>query len=208
VKEDNGSLIAGAVAGAIAVTAGVAIANFDGFGDVPACAEVVSVDPVTQTVRTPREDCNPETVTQQKPVKDEKRIAGSVIGAVVGGVAGNQIGSGTGKDIATAAGAVAGGVAGNKIQKEIQEHNTEQVVETRCHTVYDSSQKTVAYDVKYRLGDKVTRSTRSAGITGRANAFPSTSSSPERACRDQLSVRRSQAGERQRHHIERPSNAM
>lgn len=151
----NKSLIAGAVAGAIAVTAGIAIAGFDGFDDGAEYAQVVKVEPVTETVRTPREDCGPEQVTRQEPVKDEKRITGSVIGAVVGGVVGNQVGSGTGKDIATAAGAVAGGVAGNKIQKEIQEQNTEQVVENRCRTVYDMSQKTVAYDVTYRIDDEL-----------------------------------------------------
>jgi len=151
----NKSLIAGAVAGAIAVSAGLAIASYDGFGDRDEYAQVIEVDPVTETVRTPREECAPEQVTRQEPVKDDKRITGSVIGAVVGGVVGNQVGSGTGKDIATAAGAVAGGVAGNKIQKEIQEQNTEQVIESRCHTVYDTSQRTVAYDVTYRIDDQV-----------------------------------------------------
>lgn len=151
----NKSLIAGAVAGAIAVTAGIAIAGFDGLGHEQQYAEVVDVEPVVETVRTPREECAPEEVTRQEPVKDEKRITGSVVGAIVGGVVGNQVGSGTGKDIATAAGAVAGGVAGNKIQKEIQEQNTEQVVENRCRTVYDSSTRTVGYDVTYRIDDEV-----------------------------------------------------
>jgi uncharacterized protein YcfJ len=152
----NKSLIAGGIAGAIAVTAGLAIAEFDAFDDAkPEYADVIDVDPVSETVRTPREDCSDQAVTEQKPVKDEKRITGSVIGAVVGGVVGNQIGSGSGKDIATAAGAVAGGVAGSKVQKEIQENNTETRIETECRTVYDTSQRTIGYVVTYRIGDEV-----------------------------------------------------
>ena len=43
--------------------------------------------------------CNDQTVTHQQPVKDEKRIAGTVIGAVVGGVLGSQVGDGTARKL-------------------------------------------------------------------------------------------------------------
>ena len=109
---------------------------------------------MTKTVSTPRQVCADEVVTRQKPVKDEKRITGTVVGAVVGGVLGHQVGSGRGQDVATAAGAAAGGYAGNQVQKKVQEGNTYQDTEQRCRTEYDSKQETVGYDVRYRLNDK------------------------------------------------------
>jgi uncharacterized protein YcfJ len=146
----NKSLLIGALLGAIVVTAGGAIASFDLFK--PKFAEVLAVAPVTKQIRTPRQECSEVPVTRQAPVKDQKRIAGTVIGAVVGGVIGNQIGGGSGRKIATVAGAAGGGYAGNKVQQNLQQRNTTTVMESRCKTVYDTSQKLLGYDVKYRLG--------------------------------------------------------
>ncbi|HMN43724.1 MAG TPA: glycine zipper 2TM domain-containing protein [Povalibacter sp.] len=150
----NKSLVTGLVIGAAVVTAGAAIGGLDVFDRKPKYADVLDVEPVSETIRTPRQVCNDEVVTHQKPVKDEKRITGSVVGAVVGGVLGSQVGSGSGRDAATVAGAAAGGYAGNKIQKHVQNTNTYQTTETKCQTVYDSSEKVIGYDVKYRLGDE------------------------------------------------------
>lgn len=149
----NKSLVTGLVVGALVVTAGAAVGGLDVFDRKPKFADVIDVDPISETIRTPRQVCNDEAVTHTQPVKDEKRIAGTVIGAVVGGVLGNQIGDGDGRKIATAAGAAAGGYAGNKVQQRVQQGNTYTTTETRCQTVYDSSKKVVGYNVKYRLGD-------------------------------------------------------
>src|SRR5512138_1384654 len=105
----NKSLVTGLVIGAALVTAGGAIANLNLFDRGPKFAEVLDVSEVKETIRTPREVCKEHVVTRTQPVKDEKRVAGTVIGAVVGGVLGNQIGDGSGRKIATAAGAAAGG---------------------------------------------------------------------------------------------------
>lgn len=121
----------------------------------PRFARVVASTPVVETERVAREACHDEQVTRQKPVKDEKRVAGAALGAVIGGVLGNQVGDGDGQKLATAAGAIAGGVAGSKIQKRMQQGNTETVTEKRCETVYDTKEKTVGYDVRYRVGDSV-----------------------------------------------------
>ena len=114
-------------------------------------ADVVSVVPAFDNRRAAREDCNDEAVTQQVPIKDEKRVAGTAIGAVIGGVLGNQVGSGDGKKLATAAGAVAGGYAGGKTQKHLQEGNTETVVEHHCKTVYGNQNIPAGFDVTYLL---------------------------------------------------------
>jgi uncharacterized protein YcfJ len=180
----NRSLVTGLVIGAAVVTAGATVANFARsdrttqagteapappvvvpenvapenvevvVDNTPKFAEVLNVDTVTKTTRKPRQVCNDRVVTHTAPPKDENRIAGTVIGAVVGGVLGNQIGDGRGKKLATAAGAAAGGYTGNKVQEQMQNGNTYTTTETNCSTVYDSSEKIIGYDVRYRLGDQ------------------------------------------------------
>ncbi|MBV6424541.1 MAG: hypothetical protein NAOJABEB_02353 [Steroidobacteraceae bacterium] len=149
----NRQTLIGAVAGAVLVTGVAALAGYKAMSG-GSYAEVLSADEIMKTVKTPRQVCHDETVTRQKPVKDSHQVAGTVIGAVVGGVLGNQVGSGSGRDIATVAGAAAGGYAGNKVQERMQQGNTEQVVEQRCETVYDSKEAaTGKYKVRYRFED-------------------------------------------------------
>ena len=116
---------------------------------------MLAVQPIKETIKTPREVCKDVAVTRQAPVKDQHQIAGTAIGAVVGGLLGNQVGGGNGKKIATVAGAVGGGYAGNKVQEGMQERDTYTTTETRCHTVTDTSEKLVGYDVKYQLDGKI-----------------------------------------------------
>lgn len=146
----NKSLITGLVVGGIAVTAAGAFAGYQAMDDRRS-AEVLNVQPLTKTIRTPRQVCSDEVVTHQAATKDPNQVAGTIIGAVAGGVLGNQIGGGTGKTVATVAGAAAGGYAGNKVQENMQEKNTTQTVERRCRTVYDSSEAPDGYEVRYRL---------------------------------------------------------
>lgn len=141
----NRHLLIGGIVGAAAATAiaGVAMLESKDY------AEVVSVEPVSTTVSVPREQCRDQVVEVQKPVKDDKQIAGTVAGAVIGGALGRQVGDGRGQDLATVAGAAAGGYAGNKVQEKIQENNTEQRVERVCETVYDEHQEPAGYEVTY-----------------------------------------------------------
>jgi uncharacterized protein YcfJ len=120
----------------------------------PAFAEVVSVKEVVEPVLTPREKCEDIQVKQQAPVKDEKRIAGSVVGGLAGGLLGSTVGGGQGKTLATVAGAAAGGYAGNRVQKNMQEKDVVTTTERRCKTVNEKSQKLVGYDVSYRFDGK------------------------------------------------------
>lgn len=149
----NKSMLAGTVLGvAVATTAG----SIAGYKMLTASeyAEVLAVTPVTETVNTPREECQDVVVTKQAAVKDEHKIAGSVLGAVAGGLAGNAIGGGGKNTGAKIAGAVVGGVAGNRIQDGMQKGDTYQTTERRCNTVTDVSEITVGYNVEYRLGDE------------------------------------------------------
>ncbi|SDG87537.1 Uncharacterized conserved protein YcfJ, contains glycine zipper 2TM domain [Pseudomonas benzenivorans] len=149
----NKSMLVGAVLGAVGVTAGGAVATYN-LVSGPEYAEVLAVQPVKETIKTPREVCKDVAVTRQKPVQDQHQIAGTAIGAVVGGLLGNQVGGGSGKKIATVAGAVGGGYAGNKVQENMQANDTYTTTETRCSTVTDTSEKVVGYDVKYQLDGK------------------------------------------------------
>jgi uncharacterized protein YcfJ len=151
----NKSMMVGAALGAVVATAGGAFATYSLVDRGPQFAEVLAVEPIKETVRTPREVCRDVTVTRQKPVQDQHRIAGTAVGAVVGGLLGNQIGGGTGKKIATVAGAVGGGYAGNQVQERMQRNSTYTTTETRCDTVMDSNDKVVGYNVRYDLDGKV-----------------------------------------------------
>jgi uncharacterized protein YcfJ len=162
----NKSLLTGLVVGGVAVTAAGAFAGYRAMDDRHS-AEVLSVEPLTKTVRTPRQVCSDVVVSHEAPTKDPNRVAGTIIGAVAGGVLGNQIGGGTGKTVATAAGAAAGGYAGNKVQQNMQEGKTTQTVEQRCRTVYDTAEVPDGYEVRYRLAgqESTVRTDRAPGRT-------------------------------------------
>jgi uncharacterized protein YcfJ len=147
----NNTVLAGIIVGAVVITAAGAVATKNGYNPLQDYATVKNVEPAFETNRVAREVCGDETVLQQAPVKDEKRIAGAAIGAVVGGVLGNQVGGGSGRTAATVAGAAAGGYAGSKIQKRMQEGNLEETVEERCVVVYDTESKPAGFDVTYEL---------------------------------------------------------
>ena len=150
----NRSMLTGIIAGAVAVTAIGGVAGYRALNPEPAFADVLAVEPVKETTKTPREVCDEVVVNEQAPVKDPNRIAGTAIGAVAGGLVGSQIGGGSGKTLATIAGAAAGGYAGHEVQKGMQEKDTVSRTETRCRTVYDTQTQTVGYDVRYRLGEQ------------------------------------------------------
>jgi uncharacterized protein YcfJ len=142
------SFLTGAIAGAVIVTAGSAVAGYHVY-EAAHSAKVVSTKPLTRTVKIPRQECRDETVTHTKPVKDQDRLIGTGVGALVGGILGHQVGGGSGKTLATVAGAAAGGFAGNKIQQKTQQGDTYTTTEQRCDTVYDLKAEPAGFDVVY-----------------------------------------------------------
>lgn len=149
------SMIKGIAIGGIAAAA-VAASGVTGYRAItaPEFAEVIAVKEATQTVSTPREECHDVQVQKQAPVKDENRVAGTVLGGVAGGLLGSTIGGGRGKTVATVAGAAAGGYAGNKVQENMQHKDTVASTERRCKTVTEKTKKRIGYDVTYRLDGK------------------------------------------------------
>lgn len=162
------SMIQGIVVGGIAVVV-LGAGGVTGYKAItkPAFADVVAVKEVFETVVTPQERCEDVQVQHQAPVKDEHRVAGSVVGGVAGGLLGSAIGGGRGKTLAIVGGAAAGGYAGNKVQKNMQEKDVVTTTERRCKTVNEKSQKSVGYNVTYRLDGKegVVQTTFKPGAT-------------------------------------------
>lgn len=151
----DSSMVKGIVIGS-AVAVAVGAGGVTGYKALtrPGFAEVLSAKEVKQTVKTPREDCSDVQVRRQAPVKDENRVAGTIIGGVAGAALGSTIGSGRGRTVATVAGAGAGAYAGNTVQKNMQRNDVVTTTERRCQTVYDSSEQLLGYDVTYRLEGK------------------------------------------------------
>jgi len=149
---DKSSLI-GAAVGAAAVLSISAVAGYQAMKS-PAYAEVIQVAPVHKNVKTAEKVCKEVQVVHKAPVKDENRIAGTVIGGVLGGVVGHQVGRGVGNDLATVAGAAGGAYAGNRVQKNMQDKDASTATEQRCHTVDKFHDTIVGYDVRYRLDGK------------------------------------------------------
>ena len=145
----NQSMLVGAVFGAVAATAGAAVAGYHYLGPPAESAKVVAVVALQKTLRTPRQVCHDEAVTRVAPPRDRERLAGTGIGAVVGGLLGNRIGGGSGQVLATVAGAAAGGYAGNRIEQRMQQGNTYTTTERRCVTVYDVTREPAGYEVTY-----------------------------------------------------------
>jgi uncharacterized protein YcfJ len=148
-------MIKGIVIGGIAmvVVAAGAVPTYKALTK-PKVADVIAVQEVTETVVTPREECQDVQVTKRAPTEDPNRVTGTVIGGVAGGLLGSAIGSGRGRTAATIAGAAGGAYVGNQVQKSAQQRNVITTTQRRCKTVNDSTQNLVGYDVTYRLGDK------------------------------------------------------
>lgn len=147
----NKSLATGVVMGVLVAVGATAAAGFRLMHRGSEYAQVLEVEPLTRTIRTPRQECHEEAVTRRVPARDPHQVLGTVAGALIGGVIGHQIGGGSGRDIATLAGAAGGGYAGNRIQKNVQDSNTYTTHEQKCATVYDTSEQRVGYRVRYRL---------------------------------------------------------
>ena len=151
----DSSMIKGIVIGGIAmvVVAAGAVPTYKALTK-PKVADVIAVQEVTETVVTPREECQDVQVTKQAATEDPNRVTGTVIGGIAGGLLGSAVGSGRGRTAATIAGAAGGAYVGNQVQKSAQQRNVITTTQRRCKTVNDTTQNIVGYDVTYRLGDK------------------------------------------------------
>ena len=117
--------------------------DFDDFG------RVVNVQPRTEQVRMPRQECRTQYV--QVPVQQQRGAGGTVIGGLAGALLGSQVGGGNGKVAAAAAGAIAGAMVGDHVDNDGRpagQAAQEQAVR-QCRTVEEVQTRNAGYDVTY-----------------------------------------------------------
>lgn len=124
------------------------VAEFEDFG------RVTRVQPRTEQIRQPREECKTEYV--QVPVQQPSQArgaGGSIIGGIAGAIIGNQVGGGSGRTAATAAGAIAGAMVGDRVENNGRVVNQPQMLQEQavrqCRIVEVMESRTTGYDVTY-----------------------------------------------------------
>jgi uncharacterized protein YcfJ len=121
--------------------------DFDDFG------RVVRVQPRTEQVRVPRQECRTEYVQAQ--VQPQQRSAGgSVIGGIAGALLGSQVGGGNGKVAAAAAGAIAGAVVGDRVDNNNDgryqgDPRVQEQAVRQCRNVDAIETRNAGYEVTY-----------------------------------------------------------
>jgi uncharacterized protein YcfJ len=114
-----------------------------------AYAKVVGVQPITEQVNRPSQQCWNENqqVTQAAP---QRNYLGAIIGGVAGGLLGSQVGKGNGRIAGAAVGAGVGAIAGNAVANRNAGSTivTNQVVQ-RCQQVDNIETVTTGYHVTY-----------------------------------------------------------
>jgi uncharacterized protein YcfJ len=134
------------IAVAVASTLTLAQANAHAY---EAFANVVAVQPITEQVNRPAQQCwiENQQVSQAAP---QRNFLGAIIGGVAGGLLGSQVGKGNGRIAAAAVGAGVGAVAGNAVQNRNAGGTviTNQAVQ-RCQQVDNFETITTGYHVTY-----------------------------------------------------------
>ncbi|WP_426103303.1 glycine zipper 2TM domain-containing protein [Massilia sp. TSP1-1-2] len=143
--------------GAAAVP-GASAAQFEEFG------RVLRVQPRTEQIRQPREECRTEYVQGQSQYaqpqyqQQPRSAGGAILGAIAGGIIGNQVGGGSGRAAATAVGVMAGAVAGDRISNQgrpvdqgqyAQSQYPQEQAVRQCRMVDAYESRTMGYDVTY-----------------------------------------------------------
>lgn len=132
-------------------------------------ADVLSVDPIVETVSEPveRQVCRREPVQTYEPryaYQDRRHrdpTGATVLGAIIGGALGNTVGRGDGRRAATIAGAVMGGAIGHDNARRGRYVETGGSYRTHYEDVcsietdYQQDERVVGYDVTYRYNGRV-----------------------------------------------------
>lgn len=139
------------IAVAVASTLTLAQANAHAY---EAFANVVAVQPITEQVNHPAQQCWTENqqVSQAAP---QRNFLGAIIGGVAGGLLGSQVGKGNGRIAAAAVGAGVGAVAGNAVANRNAGATvvTNQPVQ-RCQQVDNFETITTGYQVTYEYDNQ------------------------------------------------------
>jgi uncharacterized protein YcfJ len=118
-------------------------------GDFEDFGRVVRVQPRTEQVRVPRQECRTEYV--QAEAQQQRGSGGTVIGGIAGALLGSQVGGGNGKVAAAAAGAIAGAMVGDHVENDGRNYGPqvqEQAVR-QCRNVEAVETRNAGYEVTY-----------------------------------------------------------
>ena len=113
-----------------------------------AFANVVGVQPITEQVSRPTQQCWTENqqVVQQAP---QRNYLGAILGGVAGGLLGAQVGKGNGRVAGAAVGAGVGAIAGHAVaNRNAGTYVTNQPVQ-RCEQVNNYESVITGYHVTY-----------------------------------------------------------
>jgi uncharacterized protein YcfJ len=133
----------------VAATATLTLAQVNAHA-YEAFADVVAVQPITEQVNHPSQQCWTENqqVVQSAP---QRNYLGALIGGVAGGLLGSQVGKGNGRVAGAAIGAGVGAVTGHAVANR----NTGTVVTTQpvqqCRVVDHFQTVTTGYHVTYEF---------------------------------------------------------
>jgi uncharacterized protein YcfJ len=120
----------------------------------PVYADVLGVDPITQSREVSHQVCNQHQVHIRQPERFGNKD-GALAGALIGGLLGNQIGKGDGRRAATVAGLVGGGIAGRAIDRRHVGGRITSETRQVCHTESRPRETTVGYNVRYQVDGQV-----------------------------------------------------
>ena len=155
-------VLLGVIGTAVLLSAG-AVAGYVALKN-PAYAEVVSVEPVKQMITTPEKLCSDEKITRRVPVEDQSDDVPpnpGLGGRVISGMGGLPVATGAGGKVLSGTAASAGAQRMNdansaRPQKKKPEKTYATTV-THCRTTTQVSERTVAYDVRYRLHGRTSK---------------------------------------------------
>jgi uncharacterized protein YcfJ len=118
-------------------------------GDFEDFGRVVRVQPRTEQVRIPRQECRTEYVQAQ--VQPQRGAGGSVVGGIAGALLGSQVGGGNGKVAAAAAGAIAGAMVGDHVENDGRNYapGVQEQAVRQCRTVEAVETRNAGYEVTY-----------------------------------------------------------
>ncbi|MCE9633652.1 MAG: hypothetical protein K8Q92_05660 [Methylophilales bacterium] len=119
-------------------------------------AQVISVNPRTETINVPHQECRTEYEQSGSSYNSgERNIGGSIIGGIAGGLLGGTVGKGKGRIVTSAIGAATGAIVGDRLGNSNNGYNSYSTrpIE-RCHSEDSWQTVTRGYLVTYRYNGR------------------------------------------------------
>lgn len=119
-------------------------------------AQVISVNPRTETINVPRQECRTEYEQRGSSYNSGDRdVGGAIIGGIAGGLLGGTVGKGKGRAVTAAIGAATGALVGDRLDNSNNGYNSYSTrpIE-RCSSVDSWQTVNRGYLVTYRYNGR------------------------------------------------------